>query len=389
MRNFTLISPGNVIRTQYFFYFGVMGIFLPYFNLYCYHIDFSGFQIGVLSAVRSVAMIVFPLLWGVLADRTNARRPIYIVCNAASTAAWGLFLLTTDFSIMLAITVLYGMFYAPIIPLLEAFTMDVLGSAKRRYGRLRAWGSVSFIAVVVVMGRLIDLYAIDIIVVLILGGAFLQTLGALKMPAVTSGDAAVRRTRIDLLFRPQVMIFLVCAFLMLVSHGTYYGFFSIHLENLGYGKTFIGVAWALASIAEILVMLKSEALFKRFALEKLLLFSFGVATFRWLVLSYAQSFPVILVSQVLHAVTYGTFHMSSILYVDRLMPAEAKALGQAANNSLTYGLGLMVGFLFNGYFFAGLGAFTLFGLSALTALTGGLLFAGFSLRQKPAQSQPA
>ena len=57
---------------------------------------------------------------------------------------------------------------------------------------------------------------------------------------------------------------------MLVSHGAYYGFFSIHLENLGYGSTFIGIAWALASTAEILVMIKSDKIFDRFSLENVL-----------------------------------------------------------------------------------------------------------------------
>ncbi|MCK7511327.1 MAG: MFS transporter [Desulfobacterales bacterium] len=57
---------------------------------------------------------------------------------------------------------------------------------------------------------------------------------------------------------------------MLVSHGAYYGFFSIHLATLGYTGTFIGGAWALASAAEIVAMLYSEAIFKRFALERVL-----------------------------------------------------------------------------------------------------------------------
>ncbi|MCP3951407.1 MAG: MFS transporter, partial [Desulfobacterales bacterium] len=61
-----------VIGPQYFLYFGVMGVFLPFFNLYCYHLDFSGFQIGVLSGIRSVALVLFPLFWGLVADRFHA-----------------------------------------------------------------------------------------------------------------------------------------------------------------------------------------------------------------------------------------------------------------------------------------------------------------------------
>jgi PPP family 3-phenylpropionic acid transporter len=177
----------------------------------------------------------------------------------------------------------------------------------------------------------------------------------------------------------RVLVFLFCAFLMLVSHGAYYGFFSIHLENLGYGTTFIGLAWALASTAEILVMIRSDQIFNRFSLEAVLIFSFMVAALRWFILFFAQSVPAILLSQGLHALTYGTFHMASILYIDRLAPDKAKTLGQAVNNAVTYGLGLMVGFFINGYLFEITGSFALFIISSLIALSGGLFFWAFCM----------
>jgi PPP family 3-phenylpropionic acid transporter len=181
------------------------------------------------------------------------------------------------------------------------------------------------------------------------------------------------------LLNGRVLVFLFCAFLMLVSHGAYYGFFSIHLENLGYGSTFIGLTWAFASAAEILVMIRSDQIFRRFSLESVLIFSFMVAALRWFVLFWAQSAAVILLSQVLHAITYGTFHIASILYIDRLTPDRAKTMGQAVNNAVSYGLGLMVGFFFNGYLYEISGSFTLFMISSLIALAGGLFFGGFYL----------
>jgi len=361
------------ISSQYFIYFGVLGIFLPYFNLYCYHLGFSGLQIGVLSGLRSVAMVIFPLIWGILADRLNIRRPIYILCNFISTAVWVMFLLTVDFWSMLFITAFYGMFYAPIISFLEAVTMDVLGSEKKSYGRIRAWGSISFIVMVLVLGKIIDLYSVDIILVLILAGSLMLAVISLGIPAIQPKKKDLLAPGASSLLESRVIIFLFCAFLMLVSHGAYYGFFSIHLANLGYGTTFIGITWALASTAEILVMIKSDKIFHRFSLENVLFFSFMVAAVRWMILFFAQSATLILLSQILHAITYGTFHMASILYIDRLAPEKAKTLGQAVNNALTYGLGLMVGFFVNGYVYEITGSFTLFLMSSLVALAGGLL----------------
>ncbi len=363
-----------VIGSQYFLYFGIMGIFLPYFNLYCYHLDFSGFEIGTLSAIRSVALIIFPLVWSAFADRFQMRRPIYILCNAMSTTIWIFFFFTTDFIPMLVITVFYGIFYTPIISFLEAFTMDILGKEKKSYGKIRSWGSLAFIMIVIVVGKVIDLYSIEIILALIFGMSLLQALISSRIPDIQIKKQTSFTVKAKDFLNRRVILFLFCAFLMLVSHGTYYGFYSIHLENLGYGNVFIGIAWALASIAEILIMLNSDSIFRRFQLEDVLVFSFIVAAVRWFALYFVISPTGILLLQILHAITYGTFHVASILYIDSLSPDETKTLGQAINNAVTYGLGLMVGFFVNGYLFEIIGLFSLFMISSAIALAGGLLF---------------
>ena len=368
-----------VIGSQYFLYFGVLGIFLPFFNLYCYHLGFSGFRIGILSALRSVALVLFPLVWGALADRLNVRRPIYILCCFCSALIWMLYLFTVDFWPMLAITIFYGIFFSPIISFLEAFTMDILGKEKKSYGRIRVWGSISFIVVVLVLGKIIDLYSVEMIVVLILAGSLMLSVISTQVPDLPIAKKKRLSGRAKSLLDRHVLVFLFCAFLMLVSHGAYYGFFSIHLENLGFGNTFIGLAWALATVSEILVMLRSDQIFNRFSIKAVLIFSFMVAALRWFILFFVQSAAAILLAQVLHAVTYGTFHIASILYIDRLAPDKAKTMGQAVNNATSYGLGLMVGFFINGYLYEITGSFALFMISSLIALCGGLIFWGFCL----------
>jgi PPP family 3-phenylpropionic acid transporter len=369
------------IASQYFLYFGVMGLYLPYFNLYCYHLGFSGFHIGVLSALRSVTMVIFPMIWGALADRTKGRRPIYILCNAVSAAAGALFLLTEDFAAMALITVGYGIFYSPVISFLEAITMESLGREKKSYGRIRLWGSISFITVVLLFGKLIESFSVRLILFGILAGSLLLVPISLTVPRDRPSPPVLLTRRAKALLLRRSAVFLTGGFLMLVSHGAYYGFFSIHLETLGYSSTFIGISWAVASSAEIVAMLYSEAIFSRFALERVLTASFAAAVLRWLILGSVSAPAAILLSQLLHAMTYGTFHMASILYMDRLSPPDAKNLGQALNNALTYGLGLMAGFFINGALYKTMGCFGLFQISAWIALAGGAAFGIFRFRE--------
>ena len=366
-------SVKYILAPQYFLYFGILGIYLPYFNLYCYHLDFTGFQIGVLSAIRTFATALFPLLWGALADRFLIRRPIYLFCALISAGVWAFYLLTTDFYLMFAITAFYGIFHAPLISFLESFSMDLLGKEKNSYGRLRAWGSISFILTVIIVGRAIDASSTHIILVLILAGKLMFFMIAARTPAPASSRQTAFSAGARALLSKQVILFLTAAFLMLLSHGTYYGFFSIHLENLGYKGTFIGIAWALASIAEIFVMINSERIFRRFSYEYVLILSFAAAGLRWLIMFFAASAVLILLTQLLHAFTYGAFHVASILYIDKLTPSEAKTLGQAVNNAVTYGLGIMLGFFINGYLFDIIGAQSLFAVSGGLAILGGAL----------------
>ncbi len=382
MVSHSVSSYRRYLRLQYFMYFGVLGIYLPFFNLYCYHLGFSGAQIGLLSGLRSAALVIFPFLWGLLADRFARRKRIYLLCNLMAALIWSFFLFTRSFTPMLIITGFYGIFYAPLISFLEAYAMDILDQDKKAYGRVRLWGSVSFILVVTALGPLIDRFGVTLIVPLILAGAFCQTAGALKLP---TGPPSPKRRKESAprMEWGRAAVFLFSGFLMLVSHGTYYGFFSIHLEQIGLPSTFIGIAWAVAVAAEITVMFYSNRLFDHVSLERVLFFSFLMAALRWILLYRFSAPGVILASQVLHACTYGTFHMASIIYMDRLTPSGAKTFGQAANNAITYGLGLMVGFLLNGALFERLATRDLFLTSALVALAAGGVFLLGQLRLRP------
>ncbi len=372
-------SVTRFLGLQYFFYFGVMGVFLPYFNLYLKHLGFSGFQIGVIYGLRTLTMVFFSLAWAFLADRYSIRKPVYIFCNLAACAAFALYLTTEDFTAMLAITLVYSVFYGPIIAFLEAFTMDSLGrqdeGGKRRYGNIRVWGSMNFILVSLLVGWAIDMVPLKIVLVLILAGSVLQGLFSLTVPGKTKPTLTTSFfSHMGQFMNRKALIFLLCSFLMLASHGTYYGFFSIHLETLGFSNTFIGSAWALASLAEIFVMIRSDLIFRRFSIRSVLVFSFGVAVIRWLILFFSVSSWLILFAQILHAVTYGAFHIGCILYMDELSPEGSKTFGQVANNAVSYGLGMMAGFLLNGMFYETAGPF-LYLASSGAALLGGMIFA--------------
>ena len=367
------IKGSIIISLQYFLYFGALGVYLPYFNLYLDEIGLSGFQIGAISSVRMAATAFFPLFWAYLADKFDIRKSIYISCGFSSAALFSLFLFIGSYYPLLILTFFYGLFYAPLISFLEAFSMDALGSSKQSYGKVRVWGSVSFIVFSFGVGYLINQYSVFIAIPVILVLSFLFVAASSVLSGIRVKKVRVKKKAAHFMKNSRLMAFLLAAFLMLLSHGAYYGFFSIHLKNIGYGSTFIGFLWALGTFSEISVMLFSKRIFEKYRIENVLIFSLFIACLRWLSLSYFTSpFPLVL-SQLSHAVTYGAFHIGSILYIDHMFPEGDKTLGQATNNAVSYGMGMMAGFFLSGYLIETMGATMLFSLSGVAALAGAFI----------------
>lgn len=362
-----------------------MGAFLPYFNLYCYHLNYSELQIGVLSAARVLSIVFFSLIWGIIADQLITKKNAYIACTFFSTLLWALLTISTDYNFVLFIIFFYSIFYGPIIAFLETYSLAILqssGKNKSDYGSIRAWGSISFILMSVVIGSALQYFSIKIIIPLILIISAIQALYSFKLPSNKILKNNFQISTFKNFFKLKTCFFLLATFLMLLSHGTYYGFFSIHLEKIGFSPVFIGMAWGLASLSEIFIMIKSEVIFKYVSIHSVLIFSFIITCLRWAILFISTNPYIILFSQILHAITYGAFHIACILYIDKLTSKETKTFGQIVNNATSYGLGMMFGFIVNGLFFKQYGE-KMFIFSSITALLGcTVLLFSFKLQAK-------
>jgi PPP family 3-phenylpropionic acid transporter len=161
---------------------------------------------------------------------------------------------------------------------------------------------------------------------------------------------------------------------MAVAHGALYAFLTLHLRREGYSGTSIGAFWTLGVLAEIVVFLCLPALFRRFSLSAILAASFLCAALRFLALGWlAGMAAVVVLAQLLHAASFGSFHAASVAAVQRVFPEAAQARGQALYSGVTYGAGGAAGALAAGWAWETAGPGFAFSLSALAALAGLLL----------------
>ena len=88
---------------------------------------------------------------------------------------------------------------------------------------------------------------------------------------------------------------------------------------------------------------------------------------------YVDILWVLILAQILHAATFGSFHVASVELVSVHFNNEHHSRGQAIYNSITYGLGGTIGGLGGGLMIDQYGAATTFMLSSILPLIGFLV----------------
>lgn len=329
----------------YFLYFAFIGLIAPYFNLYLDAIGFDAMQIGLLSSLMLLTRIFAPSLWGYIADRSGRRVDVIRLGCLLALISFAGILGRQDFAWVAVVVTLHTVFWNAVLPQFEVLTLTTLGAQASLYGRVRLWGSLGFIAAVMVGGVLLDQISILSLPWLLLAILAATLFGTLKIREPVPAQSHKDRGSLGaVLRRPLVRSFFVCCFLMLLSHGPYYTFFSLFLQDHGYSRTQIGLLWSLGAVAEIGLFMVAHRLLIHFGVRQVLLVSLALASLRWLLTAFCvDSLPILLLAQLLHAATFGSFHAAGILLIANCFGQGHQGQGQALFSAVSFGAGGALG----------------------------------------------
>ena len=355
----------------YFVFFLYAGIYVAYFPAYLAWRGLGAAEIAWVIALPPFVRVIAPTAWGALADRTGWQRGIVAFSCAANAVCFALLPHAAGFGAIAWLIAGTSALAAAALPLIEAITLGALADRPGRYGPIRVWGSIGFIAAVLGGGAWLDLRSVESLPVAMMLCALACLAAALALP---QGAKHATQAAVPLVIGRPAQALLAAGFCMSAAHGALYAFFTLHLQREGYSGSAIGLFWTLGVLAEILVFLYLPALFRRFALSAILVASFACAVLRFLAIGWLAAVPAILLpAQLLHAATFGAFHAASVAAVHRLFPPGAQGRGQTLFSSVCYGAGGAVGALLAGWAWETAGPALAFSLSSGIALTGLLL----------------
>jgi len=366
----------------YFAYFAHLGAFVAYFSLWLQARGYSPPEIAAVLAVPAFLRIVAPALWGWLADGAAARlrggQPALVALLSALAAA-SLAMLTqaSDLHAVFGWVALTSLFTAGVLPLVDAMALAALSAQPGRYGPVRLWGSIGFIASVLAAGAWPDRAPVTVLLPLVAALMLCAAFSALALPHAHTGSRhADPRGALQVQREPRVAVFFAACFCMTVAHGALYAFYSIYLVRTGYSTMTVGALWTLGVLAEIAVFVVLPALFRRFSLRAMLIASFAAAAVRFVAIGWGvDSLVLLTLAQLLHGLTFGSYHAAAIAAVQRMFGGALAVRGQALYASLSYGLGGAAGILLSGWSWGAFGPEITFAISSAFGAAGALLVA--------------
>ena len=356
----------------YFFYYFFVGSFVPYWGIYLQSENFSPSSIGILLSLFQISRIVAPNFWGWLADHSGHRvKWIKLTSFLGLIGFIGVFWAKGFFWIFLVMSAL-SLFTSSTLPLAESLTLAHLATTDGHYSRIRLWGSIGFIVASLFLGYLIDLQGINILLwVLLITQAIIfflsNTIPEAKEIHHKKNDLSIWK----IIKTPSLVALLIGCTLMVSAHGVLYNFYSIYLKEHGYSSATIGWLWAVGVICEIFIFMLMPKILRRYSLKKILLLSLFLGVIRFILIGASPNhFYLLLIAQMFHAATFGSFHAASIEVIAYFFKGRNQSRGQAIYNSVAYGIGGTIGGLGGGYLIQYLGGQLGFMIAAISPLIG-------------------
>jgi PPP family 3-phenylpropionic acid transporter len=351
-------------------YFFVVAVYLPFFPSWLSELGLSTEEIGIVVAIPMLVRVLSTNVVALWAERyEDARKPL-VILMLFCVMLFGLLPFLSSFYTLALLIAVVSIFWAPVLPLADAFAMEHARQTGAVYGRLRLWGSLSFMVASLIGGSIIEAYSLSLVPWLIFSGVVVTALcmGFLpkeKIDPSDMGDGS-EVSSFSLLYPPFFAV-LMGAGLVQASHALLYGFGTIEWLRQGLDETTAGFLWALGVLAEVLLFLWSGALLARLGARGFLLIGALCGVVRWVGLSFEPGLLVLIFLQLLHGATFGLTHLGVVAFVSRRAGRKAGRRAQATFSTLS-GLAMGIAMYASGPLYDAYGSYSYLAMALMAAI---------------------
>ncbi len=308
--------------------FFVNGIVLPYFPVFLRDRGLSGEEIALVVGLPFMLRVFSMPVITAFADRMPDRRVLMLVLMLLITSAVVALGPLTDPTAIVAVSLVILILSYSHGPLTDTIAMSLERRGQGDYGKMRLWGSVSFIGGNLIGGAALDHFGVPAIYTLMMIGfsaaAFATFLLPRPGPMPTVQDAA----SLTILRKPAFLAVLLAGGFVQSSHAALYGFATITWQLRGYDEFLIGCFWAVGVVAEIILFAYASRLPQAIKPTTLIFIGGLIGVVRWGLFTVdAGAIPTLLI-QIGHAGSFAIGHIGIMRFIKETVPEQRAASAQ-------------------------------------------------------------
>lgn len=381
------------LRISLFFgaIFLAYGVVVPYFPVWLDARGLDPLQISTVTATPLfVRLLVTPGI-GLLADRLGNYRLVIVSLAWVAFAMVAALGFASGYWPILVIGVAFLLCNSTMLPLVETVAVRAVRAEGLDYGRMRLWGSVTFIVANFLGGLAIEAWGGGFALWMIMLSTSATIAAAHGLPRMVQGAAATATSTssvrhvgppvaaparpewrtsspVRLLRSRLFVLFLIAIGCTHGAHATFYTFGALHWRTEGLPAAWVGTLWAIGVSAEVLLFAFSAPIARRFGPVQLIFAGAAASVVRWGAMAFDPPLALLVPLQALHALTYGAAHLGAILFISRAVPHRGMGSAQSFYSTIAAGLALGTVGLISGALYARIGGEVFFVSTAVAVI---------------------
>jgi len=346
------------ISVLFFIQFFIWGCWGVSMGSWMNELGFSAPQIGTAFGATSIAAMISPFLVGAIADRFFPAQRVLGVLHLTGGILLFAASKTTTFSAFYALLIAHTLCYMPTLALVNAVAFSQMQDSAKSFGSIRVMGTFGWIAAGMLigmcnLGKSAEQFVIGAGASLLLGVYSLIVLP--NVPPKAKGQPVSMRAILGLdalaLFKDKSFAtFAVGSFLICIPLAFYYSGTERFLTQIGVSEA--PAKMTFGQMSEVFFMLIFPLMFARLGVKKMLLLGMACWMGRYLCFAFGNPSThlwLLLAGILLHGPCFDFFFVTGQIYVDQCASEQMRAAAQCLIAFITYGAGMLVGSIAQGY----------------------------------------
>lgn len=337
------------IRLYYFLVSIVGGIFSTAMPLYYQHLAFTSYQIGILIALPSAAMLFQPM-WGMIVDKYNKPRELGLIGIITSALLLSSLLFIDSYNQVVIVIGLFAFIKAPVWSSIDNIIITYCMNSGINYGPLRVFASIAWGASLILFMPLNLLFGFKSYFILNLIISIYVATIILKLPK----NIALNNNEHDLGENPKfsdglkflrynkqyhyIVLFTLFFSTLFVTNLNYQ---AMYFEQLGQSQMFISVAMFLSIMPELFLLPYVEKISSNINPIKLLMVVSIAYIAKYLCFATFTFIPLLLLAVMLHGIAMSFYIPVFIKLIKKSVPNNVSTTAITINGFVSAVAGIL------------------------------------------------